>query len=78
MPILALGAKKLPREVDALELAATAVRDGARGVVFGRNLVGAQDPERFLAALQEVVKNGAEPARRGREARARVARAARR
>jgi len=62
VPILALGAKKLPREIDALELAATAVRDGARGVVFGRNLIQARNPERFLEALQEVVKNGAEPA----------------
>ena len=51
VPILALGAKKLPREVDALELAATAIRDGARGVVFGRNLIGARSPERFLEAL---------------------------
>lgn len=62
VPILALGAKKLPREIDALELAATAVRDGARGVVFGRNLIQARNPERFLEALQEVVKNGADPA----------------
>ena len=62
VPILALGARKLPREVDALELAATAVRDGARGVVFGRNVVGARSPERFLEALQEVVKLGADPA----------------
>jgi class I fructose-bisphosphate aldolase len=62
VPILALGAKKLPREVDALELAAMAVRDGARGVVFGRNLVGASDPVRFLDALQEVVKHGMDPA----------------
>jgi len=62
VPVLALGAKKLPREVDALELAATAVRDGARGVVFGRNVVGARSPERFLEALQEVVKQGADPA----------------
>ena len=62
VPVLALGAKKLPRDLDALELAATAVRDGSRGVVFGRNLVGAKSPERFLAALQEVVKDGVEPA----------------
>ena len=62
VPILALGSKKLPREVDALELAATAIRDGARGVVFGRNVIGARSPERFLEALQEVVKNGADPA----------------
>ncbi len=62
VPVLALGAKKTPREVDALELAATAVRDGARGVVFGRNVVGARSPERFLDALADVVKRGVDPA----------------
>jgi len=62
VPVLALGAKKLPHEVDALELAATAVGDGSRGVVFGRNLVGAKDPAKFMAALREVVKEGAHPA----------------
>jgi len=62
VPVLALGARKLPREVDALELAATAVRDGARGVVFGRNLVGAKNPARFMDALREVVKLGVDPA----------------
>jgi len=62
VPILALGARKLPHERDALELAASAVRAGARGVVFGRNLIGARDPERFLAALQDVVKRGVDPA----------------
>ena len=61
IPILALGSKKADREVDALELAATAIHDGARGVVFGRNVVCAREPERFLEALQEVVKQGVEP-----------------
>jgi len=62
VPVLALGARKLPRDLDALELAAMAVRDGSRGVVFGRNLVGAKSPERFLEALREVVREGADPA----------------
>ncbi len=62
VPVLALGSRKAEREVDALELAAQAVRDGARGVVFGRNVIQARSPERFLEALQEVVKNGVEPA----------------
>jgi DhnA family fructose-bisphosphate aldolase class Ia len=61
VPILALGSRKAPREIDALELAATAIRDGARGVVFGRNVIQARSPEKFLEALQEVVKNGVEP-----------------
>jgi DhnA family fructose-bisphosphate aldolase class Ia len=67
IPILALGSKKLPRERDALDLAAAAVRAGARGVVFGRNLVQARDPKQFLRALQAVVKQGADPAEAARE-----------
>jgi len=61
VPILALGARKQKRERDALELAASAVRDGARGVVFGRNVVMAREPARFLDALLEVVKAGRDP-----------------
>jgi DhnA family fructose-bisphosphate aldolase class Ia len=39
------------------------VRSGARGVVFGRNVIQAREPERFLDALKEVVKTGADPDR---------------
>jgi DhnA family fructose-bisphosphate aldolase class Ia len=61
IPILALGAKKMERELDALNLAATAVRAGARGVVFGRNVLQSPQPERFLDALKEVVKANRAP-----------------
>lgn len=61
VPILGLGAKKTRREIDALRLAASEIRGGARGVVFGRNVVQARDPKRFLGALQEVVKAGRDP-----------------
>jgi len=62
VPILALGASKRERELEALELAAAAVRDGAGGVVFGRNVVLAREPARFLDALLEVVKENRDPA----------------
>ncbi len=58
VPVLALGSRKLPRERDALGLAAAAVHAGARGVVFGRNVMQARDPECFLLALRDVVKHG--------------------
>jgi DhnA family fructose-bisphosphate aldolase class Ia len=61
VPILALGARKTKFERDALRLAASAVRAGARGVVFGRNVIQAKEPERFLDALKEVVKVHADP-----------------
>jgi DhnA family fructose-bisphosphate aldolase class Ia len=61
IPVLALGAKKTKYEKDALRLAASAVRAGVRGVVFGRNVIQAKNPERFLDALKEVVKLEADP-----------------
>jgi class I fructose-bisphosphate aldolase len=61
IPIFALGAEKLPREIDALKLAHDAVSGGARGVVFGRNVIQADDPTAFLKALRTVVKAGATP-----------------
>jgi DhnA family fructose-bisphosphate aldolase class Ia len=61
VPVLALGAKKTPREIDALNLAAAAIGAGARGVVFGRNVVQAKSPGKFLDALKLVVKTGASP-----------------
>jgi class I fructose-bisphosphate aldolase len=62
VPVLALGAEKTPTEVEALELARMAIAAGAKGVVFGRNVLQAQDPARFLAALAAVVKQGVPPA----------------
>ena len=56
VPVLALGAKKLPKESDALKLAAISVEAGARGIVFGRNVIQSKEPERLLDALKEVVK----------------------
>ena len=45
-----------------MNLASNEIRDGARGVVFGRNAIQVEDPFSFQAALCKVVKEGAEPA----------------
>jgi DhnA family fructose-bisphosphate aldolase class Ia len=58
VPILGLGAEKTPTDLDALKLAEREMRDGAGGVVFGRNAVQASNPRAFVAALQDVVKRG--------------------
>ena len=60
VPVLGLGAEKLPTQRDALTLAAREVADGAGGVVFGRNAIQVPDPARFQAALCDVVKLGKE------------------
>ncbi len=61
VPVFALGAEKTPRPIDALTLAHDAVTRGARGVVFGRNVIQADSPEVFLGALRSVVKEGISP-----------------
>lgn len=59
IPVLVLGgpAKDNPRE--ALQMAADALAAGARGVVFGRNIVTYRRPDRMVAALGELVHGGA-------------------
>jgi DhnA family fructose-bisphosphate aldolase class Ia len=62
VPVFGLGSEKTARSIDALDLARREIAAGARGVVFGRNVVQHSRPDRFLAALKEVVKAGADPA----------------
>jgi DhnA family fructose-bisphosphate aldolase class Ia len=59
VPVLVLGgaAKSDPR--DALQMAADAIEAGARGIVFGRNIVTHSRPDRMAAALGEIVHGGA-------------------
>ncbi|HBE39686.1 MAG TPA: hypothetical protein DDW27_00475 [Bacteroidales bacterium] len=61
VPILGLGAEKKPAQIEALQLAANEIKDGARGVVFGRNAIQVNNPFAFQAALCEVVKNNLDP-----------------
>ena len=58
VPILALGAEKTPTQLQALQLAEAEIRDGAGGVVFGRNALQVPDPPRFQEALCAVVREG--------------------
>jgi 3-hydroxy-5-phosphonooxypentane-2,4-dione thiolase len=57
-PVFGLGAEKLPTQRDALRLAQREIEEGARGVVFGRNAIQVADPQKFQAALCDVVKRG--------------------
>lgn len=61
VPVFALGAEKLPGDLDALKLAEKAIQAGASGVVFGRNVIQAQNPPKLLQALKAVVAEGLEP-----------------
>lgn len=61
VPVFALGAEKLPSELEALKLAEKAIAAGASGVVFGRNVIQAQNPVNFLKALKAVVDGSQKP-----------------
>ncbi|MCX5642488.1 MAG: hypothetical protein NTY10_04580 [Candidatus Omnitrophica bacterium] len=61
VPIFALGAAKLPTQLEALELARQEISEGAQGVVFGRNALQVKNPSAFQSALCAVVKNGISP-----------------
>ena len=67
IPILALGGEKTETDLDALLLAHKAVSAGARGVVFGRNVIQAEKPDVFLKALALVVKKGKDPHQTAKE-----------
>jgi len=61
IPILGLGGSKMKTALDALNLAYEEVKNGAKGVVFGRNAIQVENPKQFQSALCEVVKNYADP-----------------
>lgn len=58
IPTLALGGGLTERPADAFLLASLAISKNAAGVVFGRNVICAENPERYLDCLIEVVKHG--------------------
>jgi putative autoinducer-2 (AI-2) aldolase len=60
VPIVIAGGKKMP-ELDALEMAYNAVRQGASGVDMGRNIFQSQHPAAMIRAVREVVHEGAKP-----------------
>jgi DhnA family fructose-bisphosphate aldolase class Ia len=59
VPVLALGGPMKPTLLHALQMAADAIEAGARGVVYGRNIVENPRPDRMVAALVEIVHGGA-------------------
>ena len=55
IPVIIAGGKKLPKEVDALELAYNAVQHGAAGVDMGRNIWQSDYPVEMIKAVRSIV-----------------------
>lgn len=61
IPTLALGGGGFERPSQAFAQAQTALAAGAAGVVYGRNVICADNPSAYLDALLDVVKHQADP-----------------
>jgi putative autoinducer-2 (AI-2) aldolase len=61
VPIVMAGGKKIP-ELDALTMAANAVREGAAGVDMGRNIFQSDAPRAMIRAVHKVVHEDMPPA----------------
>jgi putative autoinducer-2 (AI-2) aldolase len=55
IPVIIAGGKKLPKEVDALELAHNAIQHGAAGVDMGRNIWQSDYPVEMIKAVRAIV-----------------------
>jgi len=67
IPVLALGGAKTDRPEDSFSIARKAVSEGAAGIVFGRNVICAENPGKYLDVLIEVVKGEITPEQAERE-----------
>ena len=61
VPVFTIGAEKLSSDVAVLEKARDSVAQGARGIIFGRNIFMAAKPHDLIAALNDVINGGTSP-----------------
>ena len=61
VPVFTIGAEKLASDVAVLEKARNSVTQGARGIIFGRNIFMAKKPQALIQALGEVMNAGRDP-----------------
>ncbi|MEN9679173.1 MAG: hypothetical protein RLZ57_302, partial [Actinomycetota bacterium] len=58
VPVLVRGGGKVT-PIELLERTKIAMEVGARGVVYGRNVVQHENPERFIKAIAKIVHENA-------------------
>ena len=61
VPAFTIGAEKLNSDLDVLKKAADSVAQGARGIIFGRNIFMAEKPLELTKALNQVINRGVSP-----------------
>jgi DhnA family fructose-bisphosphate aldolase class Ia len=61
VPVFTIGAEKLDTDLAVLQKAADSVSQGARGIIFGRNIFMADNPPALISALNAVINDGVEP-----------------
>jgi DhnA family fructose-bisphosphate aldolase class Ia len=61
VPVFTIGADKLKTDLDVLKKAHASVAQGARGIIFGRNIFMSKQPGQLVEALNAVVNQGATP-----------------
>jgi DhnA family fructose-bisphosphate aldolase class Ia len=61
VPVFTIGAEKLNTDLDVLRKAHDSVRQGARGIIFGRNIFMAENPPALIKALNAVINDGVTP-----------------
>jgi DhnA family fructose-bisphosphate aldolase class Ia len=62
VPVFTIGAEKLSTDLAVLEKAHASVQQGARGIIFGRNIFMAENPAKLILALNDVINGGQNPA----------------
>jgi DhnA family fructose-bisphosphate aldolase class Ia len=61
VPIFTIGAEKLNTDLAVLEKAHGSVQQGARGIIFGRNIFMADNPKILTKALNDVINKDVTP-----------------
>jgi len=61
VPVFTIGAEKLNSDLDVLLKAKASIDQGARGIIFGRNIFMSEKPSELIKALNEVINNNEEP-----------------
>ena len=61
VPVFTIGADRLNSILDVIKKASYSIEQGARGIIFGRNIFMAKDPEKVISAIDEVINQKKKP-----------------